>query len=278
MHHELNQALSRLALHDPNPLAETAGATLWRVRQTDGTHAVLKLHKRADRGNEAAGSALLQAWADRGAVRILAEDGAAIVMEWLEGPSLADVAITDDPRRAVVMLAEVAQRLHEMPVLPALDLPELPTVLAPVLDVHCAQGCPDPLRESLKEASALARHLLNTATDLRPLHGDLHHSNVIVTHAGPRVLDAKGYHGDIGYELANAFRHPGALPQLLRDPDWITWCRDIFANALDVPEQRLAQWAAVKCALSIVWRTGGPVSDDPEADLLSGLLASAREV
>ncbi len=90
------------------------------------------------------------------------------------------------------------------------------------------------------------------------------------------MLDAKGYHGDIGYELANAFRYPGALPDLLRDPAWIAWSRGIYAEALNLPQARLAQWAAVKCALSIVWRANGALTDDPEANLLSVLLACAR--
>lgn len=275
MHQGLKEALKRLALRDPEPLTETAGASLWTVRQADGTRGVLKLHKRADRGNEAAGSALLKAWNDRGAVGILAEDGPAVVMEWLDGPSLTDVAVNNDPKHAVLMLAEVGQRLHETSLQIAVEMPNLHEVLAPLLIMHRAEDYPPPLRKNLQTASSLARHLLNTATQLRPLHGDLQHSNIIATDAGLRVIDAKGFHGDISYELANAFRHHTVLPHLVRDPDWICWCRGVYAEALNVPENRLAQWAAVKCALSIVWRSDGPVSNDPETDLLSVLLDQA---
>ncbi|SLN36100.1 Aminoglycoside/hydroxyurea antibiotic resistance kinase [Falsiruegeria litorea R37] len=277
MHHTLQETLTRLGLADPEPLAETVGARLWRVRQTDGTQAVLKLHKRADRGNEAAGAALLRAWTDRGAVRILTEAGPAVVMEWLDGPSLANVAI-QDPKRAAQTLAHVSRRLHRDPVQIDRDLPRLSLVLAPLLRAVCSSDCPPSLRSELNEAIALARDLLATGTDKRPLHGDLHHANVILTDSGARVLDAKGFHGDISYELANAFRHPYALHALIRDPDWIEWCRGLYAGALNVPEPRLAQWAAVKCALSIVWRAKGPITRDPEADLLSALLDQARAV
>lgn len=277
MHHTLQETLTRLGLSKPEPLTETAGARLWRVRQADETQAVLKLHKRADRGNEAAGAALLRAWADRGAVRILAEDGPAVVMEWLDGPALADAAV-QDPKCAAETLAHVARRLHRDPLSVATDLPPLSQVLAPLKRVAFAPECPLSLRQHLTDAAALARDLLATATDTRPLHGDLHHGNIILTDSGPRVLDAKGFHGDLGYELANAFRHPYALPALIRDPDWIAWCRGLYAEALSVPEQRLAQWAAVKCALSIVWRAKASVSQDPEADLLSVLLDQARAI
>lgn len=277
MHHALHETLTRLGLADPEPLAQTAGAHLWRVRRADGTPVVLKLHKRADRGNEAAGAALLRAWADRGAVRILAEDGPAVVMEWLDGPSLVEVAITA-PKRATRTLAQVAHRLHHAPILVDLDLPPLSQVLDPLLQVAFSADCPPALRRNLNTAAAMARTLLATTTRPLPLHGDLHHANIILTAGGPRVLDAKGFCGDVAYDLANAFRHPYALPERVRDPDWIAWCRGLYAKALNVPEPRLAKWVAVKCALSIVWRAKGPVSQDPEADLLATLLASASTV
>ncbi len=93
---------------------------------------------------------LLRAWADRGAVRILAEDGPAVLMEWLEGTSLAEIATKDDPKRAVLVLAEVAHRLHETPIHPVLDLPDVGDVLAPLLSVHRTDEYPTLVGRNLK--------------------------------------------------------------------------------------------------------------------------------
>ena len=45
-------------------------------------------------------------------------------------------------------------------------------------------------------------------------------------------------------------------------------CLKLYADALLVSEDRLAKWAAAKCALSIFWRSHGSVETDREADLL----------
>jgi streptomycin 6-kinase len=118
----------------------------------------------------------------------------------------------------------------------------------------------------------LARALLDKQTVQIPLHGDLHHDNVIQTQTGPRAIDAKGYLGDSAFELANALRHPKGMKDLVRRTQQIDRCLTLYADAMAVPRQRLAKWAAAKCALSIFWRASGLVTEDAEADLLHLLL------
>ena len=259
------------------PVANTDAAQVWKVKTADGTNAALKLYHRPDRGNEAPGSRLLSAWQDRGAVRIFEEAGNAILMEWLDGPSLGDVARENQAVAALNQLAQTARRLHHHRLVGVPRLKPLSQVFAPLYNCGFHDSCPTALANDMKRAIGMARDLLDTQTTEVPLHGDLHPDNVILTENGPRVIDAKGYLGDPAFELSNALRHPKGRPQLIRKPQQIEKCLNMYAKAMAVPHQRLARWAAAKCALSIFWRSNGPVIQDAEADLLSLLLRAVDQ-
>lgn len=271
----LETARRKFRLSHVTPLTRTGLARLWRVRCEDGRPAVLKIYDRSDRGNESAGTAVLRAWAGHGAVQILAENGATVLMEELTRPSLGDLARRGDITTAVDRLAALAARLHGAAIKAPAGLQPLDQVLTPLLTVGFTPACPASMKRDLQRASALATGLLASQPERRPLHGDLHFDNVILTATGARTIDAKGYLGDPAFELANALRHPRGLPDLIRDPAHIRHCLDLYARTMPCPRRRLAQWAVVKCALSIVWRAGGPVAQDAEADLLGLLLATA---
>ncbi len=110
-----------------------------------------------------------------------------------------------------------------------------------------------------------------------PLHGDLHPDNSVLTHNGPRVFDAKGYTGDPAFEPANALPPPKGMTDTMRDPRQIETCLSLCSEATNVSDKRQAQWAAVKCALSICWRSGGAIENDPEAGLLHLFLDAAGQ-
>ncbi|OUS34585.1 hypothetical protein A9Q94_15955 [Rhodobacterales bacterium 56_14_T64] len=269
--------LTKWQLSDPEILSQTPIAWLWKVHQRDGTTAVLKLYRQFDRGNEAAGADLLNAWSDSGAVQIFNNSGAAVLMQWLDGPSLGDIARSGEAKRADQLLCDSTRRLHLVPTSAISNLRPLEDVFTALFQLQITPKYPVILRHNIHRAAQIARHLLGSQPSPIPLHGDLHHDNVILTSAGPRVYDAKGYLGDPAFELANALRHPICLPALVRDPIRIKQVTEQFAKAMNVSPHRLAQWAAAKCALSIAWRAQGITSQDDESDLLALLLDQADQ-
>ena len=272
-----DEFLARWRLNAPCPVADTGHARVWKVRQDNGQPAALKLYARADRGNEAAGTRLMRAWQDRGAVRIIAEVETAVLMEWLDGPSLGDIARDGRTDEAIGELAKVASRLHQTPKVKVDGLKPLDQVFEPLFSCTFSDNCTPSLRRDFMSAMGLAQNLLGRQDRMVPLHGDLHHDNVILTGDGPVVIDAKGYLGDPAFELANALRHPKGLPSLVRQPRQIDRCLTAYAQAMRVSRKRLAQWAAAKCALSIFWRSGGVIGLDHEADLLNLFLRVADQ-
>lgn len=271
------EILDQWALTPIAKTAETAAARVWKVRNAQGGHAALKIYRRADRGNEASGSLVLRAWRDRGAVEILNESNAAILMEWLDGPSLGDIARQGEVTLALTNLAQTAARLHAPPRPAVSGLKRLSDVFAPLKRCTFSPDCPTGLAGNMNRAMELAQQLIETQQIHVPLHGDLHPDNIILTDAGARVIDAKGYLGDPGFELANVLRHPKGMPELVRQRDHLERSLTTYADALGIHRERLACWAAAKCALSIFHRANGPILQDSEADLLHMLLEAADQ-
>lgn len=272
----LAQRLAAFSAHSPVRLARTGLATLWRVTLTDGRGAVLKLYHRKGMGNERAGLAYLQACGGRGAVRVLGQTADSVLLEALEGPLLGDLSRAGRDAAANACLAELAARLHAR-VRRVAGLAAVDAWFDRLFALRPGPGCPMALAADMGRAAAMARRLLDTTPCRRPLHGDLHHDNVILTDEGPKAFDAKGVLGDPGFELANAFRTPADGPAALRDPARARALARLAAAHLGVDETRLLAWAAAKCALSIAWRAGGRLDGhDREAPHLALLLALAE--
>ncbi|WP_217898977.1 aminoglycoside phosphotransferase family protein [Oceanicola sp. 22II-s10i] len=257
-------------------MTDTAIATVWRVTLADGSGAALKLFHDSGLANEGPGLDWLAARDGRGAVRLLRRAGRAVLMEWAPGPSLGDLSRTGQDMAASRHLLDVAQAVHAGSAGDLRGLPDLGDWFAALLKLAVAPDCPVSAAADLWRARDLARGLLASQRDVIALHGDLHHDNVRHGPRGWLAFDAKGVRGERAYELANAFRNPKGAERLQRDPARIAACADLWSAGLGVARGRLLDWAAAKCALSIVWRARGPVAADAEFDLLSLLLDVPR--
>ena len=272
---------SALAAHQARlltVLAETAMARVYAVETPRGP-AVLKLYGKSHAGNEAAGAPLMQAWEGSGAmVAIWQASADTLLMERLEGPCLGDIARQGQDARACDLLADVAHRLHSQRPAPTADLPRLEAWFAALFDMRFAPACAPKLRADMARAQLLARGLLESTKQQAPLHGDLHHDNVILTvDRGPVAFDAKGVLGDPAYEMANALRNPKGVPEHVCDPTRFKRCVAIYAGAMGVEPARLAAWGAAKTGLSIAWRAKGTLSEDGDAPVLAMMLRAAGE-
>lgn len=261
---DLAQALSRFRLSNPHPLAQTATSTLWTVTRSQGDQAVLKL-LHPGQTEEARGAAYLQSLSGRGAVRVHALDGPALLMEHCPGPSLGDLARSGRDAQATDILCDVIQTLHAARPDPA-TLEPLAHRFAPLTE--------PTLHGGLGRAARLARALLAERVAPVALHGDLHHDNILSSPRGWLAIDPKGIWGDPAYEPANAFRNPEGLGERLFDPDRLTGMAAHISRRLGHPADRLLAWAAAHCALSTRWslQDGRDIAED--LHLLPRLLAA----
>lgn len=266
-----NELLQDFRVSRPELMAQTGIATVWKVRTADGDAAALKLYRGTDMGAERHGFRLMESCA--GAAQVYRITAQAALIEWLDGPSLGDLARGGRDREASVQLVAVANALHASMQDPG-DLPTLSDRFRALTGMELGASCPGEPGFDLLRAQGLVRYLLATQEDIGPLHGDLHHDNIRQGARGYVAFDAKGLLGERAFELANAFRHPGGMESLVRNPARIRGLALDWGRTFEVDANRLLQWAAVKCALSIAWRIEAPPMTDPEFDLLAILLGS----
>lgn len=235
---------------------------VWRVSLPDGETAVLKLYHNG-MGNEAAGFAYLDQFQGQSAVRIYAIKGDVVLMEDLPGPSLGDLARSGKDHEAAVLLADVAQRLRaDAKRTPGLK--PLSDVFRPMLETSAPDGFSSDQRHVFAAGCAIAQELLQRETDAVPLHGDLHHDNVLKAGRGYCAFDAKGMWGDPAYELANAFRHPRKRPDVTTDVGRVCRIAPLWADALGVSPRHLLSWAMAKVTLSVFWQAQAGAPSDLE--------------
>lgn len=266
----LKQAMKAFELDGlPEKLTETAIASLWKTH--DGR--VLKLYHGDTMESETSGVLLLQSWPET-AVQIVATTPNAILMECLPGNTLGDLFRSGFRDEADRHLSDLALRAHAT-ALPVQDpLPTLDLWFEALFNLALHADCPMALRHDMERATQLAQTLVSgPQSDWRPLHGDLHHDNVLEGADGYRAIDAKGVVGARGYELANAVRNPKGAEGHLLNTDFQTHRITRFADAMGISVKEQTQWAAAKCALSIAWRAKGMLKADKEADLLDLLLS-----
>ncbi|MDP6832666.1 MAG: aminoglycoside phosphotransferase family protein [Alphaproteobacteria bacterium] len=271
------EILAQFDIANPTFVERTALATVWKVVRDDGQAAALNIYHGTDMRNEAFGFEMLRGWAGRGAAHLYQKSANAALIEWLGGISLGDLSRGGEDEKANMHLVDIANQLHSRALEPIPGIPTLDSWFSPLLCLRFARTCPRQARKDLENCKTLARDLLASQSDMVVLHGDLHHDNIRLGERGYCAFDAKGVLGERAYELANAVRNPKGADKIVNNPHRIRRLLDSWAASFAVDRRRLAQWAAVKCALSIAWRASGPLETDPEFELLSKLLHISQE-
>ncbi len=268
--------LRRFGVSRPRFVTRTALASLWQVDCPDGRPAALK-HYRQGMDDEAPGIDLLEAWAGQSAVEVYARSEEAVLLEWLEGPSLGQLLRSGKRAEADARLAATAKDLHRAAAKPPASLRPLAEHCAALFTLKIAPACPTDARRNFARCRARVRELLGAPRQSIALHGDLHHDNLLLAGRGCTAIDPKGLFGEAAYDLANAFRNPQGADALLLDGDLQRRRASTWSSSLGIERARLLAWAAVQAALSIAWDSNGAVADHPELPLLSLLTALAEE-
>lgn len=249
----LGAAMGRWSLDAAMPVAETATSWVLRAISARGAHA-LKLLKPYGH-DEINGARLMQYWGGDGAARIDAIEGHDVLMEWLEGGTLGEIVRADYSRdgEATEVLCDVLAALHRERPGPLPDLWAMERWMKPLADSDLT-FLPLDMRPSWARAQKMLGDLLATTTDPRPLHGDLHHDNVIGGgERGWRVIDPKGLIGDPVFDAANIFRNPHGEGELVFRTERIEGLATRFSTRFGWERRRVLGWACVLTAISAVW-------------------------
>jgi streptomycin 6-kinase len=242
---------------------ETPSSLLLSVRRA-GRPAILKIAREAE---ERRGGRLMAWWDGDGAARVLERDNAALLLERAVGPRrLAAMVADGQDDEASRILCAVARRLHAPRPSPPPDLMPLPVwfeMLAPAANA---------LGGLLRESDAIARTLLASQRDVLPLHGDIHHANVL--DAGDRgwlAIDPKGLLGERTFDFVNILRNPDAATALA--PGRFAHQVGVLADAAALDRRRLVEWTLAFAGLSAAWHIAD--GEDAALDLAVARLAAA---
>lgn len=221
------------------------------------------------------GHRLLRWWDGDGAARLLAHDGPAILIERASGDSLRQRSIEGDDDACTTILCQVLQRLHRPRSAPPTELVCLRRWFADLLQARA------PLPPLLEQCRSLAEALLLEERGIRPLHGDLHHDNVL--HFGARgwlAIDPKRLLGDRAFDYTTLFSNPdlcGPGIHVATRPARFAARLEQVSAAADLDRTRLLRWIAASAGLSAVWfRDDGDPADIDEAVAAMALAALAE--
>jgi len=271
---------SRWKVSDPFLLTETFSSRIWKVRLPDGGPAVVKdLKPFDDVEDELRGAHLLSWRRGKGLVRLLGMDGQRMLLEYAGEKMLTHVLDKKGDDAATEIAAEVMAELFSPSDHPAPpDLQPLAERFESLLRKAKADGAKG--KASLYvEAAAIAERLLGDQREVRPLHGDLHHENILHGRRGWLAIDPKGLIGDPAYDMANMFYNPLERDDLCLDPVRIAGMAEILSRRLKQDPRHLLDHAVAYGCLSAAWHAeDGNDRDEGRELAVAAAVRKVREV
>lgn len=244
----------RWKLSAPELIAETFSSRIWKVARDDGSVAIVKdLKPFDDVADELRGEHFLAWRRGEGAVRLYGRDGHRMLLEYAGDRLLSQHLAEHGDDAATAIAAEVMTRLFSASGhAPPPDLQPLRERFASLF--RTAKTDRDTSVDSLYvEAAAIAERLLADPHDARPLHGDLHHDNILFGPRGWLAIDPKGVIGDPGFDAANMFYNPLGRDDLCLDPRRITHMAEVFGKTLGQSPKAILDHAIAYGCLSAAW-------------------------
>ncbi|MGF0520079.1 aminoglycoside phosphotransferase family protein [Agrobacterium pusense] len=255
-------------------IADTPAGVVYELVRGDGSLAVAKVLKKKVLTDSLRGADFIEWRAGIGCVELLDRSDDILLMEHAGTETLRDVLFRDgDDDATTEIAAEVLLRYHqpsEQP--PPSSLLTLPLYFESLFR-KAEQDRSDGIDSAYIEAATLAQELIGQQRDIKPLHGDLHHENIMRSDRGWIIIDPAGLIGDAALDVANMFSNPLDRFDLTRSEARIASMAAIFAKALQRDERLLLQYAFAYGCLSAVWH-----EEDENAEERDNELAVAATV
>lgn len=271
-HTALSRALERWSLTSPALVAETPTSLVYKVERPDHSPAALKLLKPGIGDDEIRGGAMLAWYGGSGAAAVLGLTDDAVLMQRLAGESLGDLARSGNDPAATDILCAVVARLHAPRQAPPPHLVPLRQRFDALFSTPAA-AWPPQAHEPVARATAIAHGLLDQPAPELPVHGDIHHDNILRSADGWVVIDPKGLIGDPAHDYANSFQNPERAAALVLGPSRIERHAAAISNRTGIARKYLLAWAVAHTALSAAWHIEDGNPPTHQVNLLPLLLA-----
>jgi streptomycin 6-kinase len=196
---------------------------------------------------------VLAAFGGRGMVRVYEYIEGAVLLERLSpGTPLATMALEGRDEDATEIIAEVIQRMAH----PCELLQRFVTVEEWGKGFHRYLASGDkqiPIR-LVEKGEHWYWKLCATQQDVRLLHGDLQHYNILFDRErGWVAIDPKGVVGEIEYEIGASLRNPCENPELVKSRWSIERRLKVHESRLKLDCKRVLEWGFAQAVLSAIW-------------------------
>jgi streptomycin 6-kinase len=235
-------------------VAETFSSLIWKVTRADASPAIVKDVKQFDdMGDELRGAHLLAWRQGNGLVRLLGRHGNSMLLEYAGDRHLSEGLYAENDAAATEVAAEVMRELHApSEIAPPKDLQPLGerfVALFAKAERDRANGLPSPY----VDAAEAVQRLFEDGGEQQPLHGDLHHDNILHGERGWLAIDPKGLLGDPCFDAANLFYNPLERDDLCLSPERIAGMAGTFSRMMRQDPRRLLDFAFAYGCLSAAW-------------------------
>ena len=195
---------------------------------------------------------VLEVFAGNGTVRIIERLADAVLLERLDpGTPLSTLVANGQDDEATRILVRTIQQMRADSIpagVPAAA--DLGVSFASYLESGDRRLPPSVVRD----ANRIYGELCASQTDVRLLHGDLHHDNVLFdARRGWVAIDPKGVIGEVEYEVAAALRNPIAQPAVFAEARVFARRLDVLADELRLDAERVKRWAFATAVLAAIW-------------------------
>lgn len=233
----------RWGLSNPTLLVRSKRATVYRVDSPHGP-AAFKLYTEIGYANERTAVAFSNSLPDGIGARILQSDyfRAAILIEWLQGPSLAESYDEAGYADATRYACEIAQKISQAKFPWTFTYRRLMPLLKQRLKVKIRQNTVNEDRQLLQHALTLFEQDFEDKKAELIIHGDLHYGNIINTPQGVRAIDPKGVRAHPMFECRNLFAAPQSETTLDAFRDRILQQISIVAEELGYDRKSLIRF------------------------------------
>jgi streptomycin 6-kinase len=239
----------RWNLSDPLPIASTFTSEVYKVRYNN-SDAVLKILNEKGKQFEVKGAEVLRCFSGRGAVHLLAADEGAHLLEYADGQQLKSIVMVGNDIGATEIICNVINALHSY----------VGTTPSELISMHrnfrslFLKVKSEPLDSIYVAGARVAERLIETEQEIRVLHGDIHHENILESsQRGWLAIDPQCVTGERTYEVANTFYNPNGFLEFAESDEIITQRLDAFSQRLHLEPKRLLEFAFAYGCLSASW-------------------------
>jgi streptomycin 6-kinase len=253
MTNNLTHYLRLWNLKNPELLAQTPTSHVYTALRS-GERVVLKLLTPIGVEDEYGAVVALRYFDGHGAVRLLAQDDQAHLLEYAGDEELAQMVYRGEDLGAALVIGEVLNKLHRPR--PAGPVPQLQT-LRQRFDSLFRTAARDKAagKESIYVRGAqVAERLLSNPQDECVLHGDIQHHNIrLHPLRGWLAYDPKGLYGERSFDAGNALCNPANARERVLSEERLLQVSQVLAETMGVQLGRLRSFVFAYACLSASW-------------------------